>query len=58
MLWHEDTYRWHGEKLVRSRSVEQVEVPGKAQYRKLTRTFAEGKQTSEQSEVVPAPPGR
>lgn len=58
MLWQEDTYRWRDEKLTLSRSVQQVEVPGKAQYRKLTRTFVEGKQTSEKSEVVPAPPGK
>lgn len=61
MLWQEETYRWHvgtGENLALSRSVQQLEVPEKAQYLKLTRTFAEGKQTSEKSEVVPAPLGK
>lgn len=50
--------RWHGENLALSRSVQQLEVPEKAQYLKLTRTFAEGKQTREKSEVVPAPLGK
>jgi hypothetical protein len=56
MLWQENTYRWQGAKLVLSRSVEQVEVAGKAEYRRLTRSFTDGKQTSEKSEVVAAPP--
>jgi len=55
MLWQENTYRWQGPKLVLSRSVQQVQVPGEAEYRRLTRTFADGKQTSEKSEVVAAP---
>lgn len=56
MLWQENTFRWQGGNLVLTRSVHQEGVPGKREYRKFTRTFEGGKQTSEKIEAVPAPP--
>lgn len=55
MLWQESTFRWQGDELVLTRSVQQEEVPGRRDYRKVTRTYESGKQTSEKTESVPAP---
>lgn len=56
MLSEEKVYRWQARELELVRSVEQVPVEGQATYRRITRSFANGKQTSEKVENVPAPP--
>lgn len=55
MLSEEKVYRWQAQKLELIRSVEQVHVEGKAAYRRITRSFADGKQTGEKIDDVPAP---
>lgn len=56
LLSQEKAYRWQAKKLELIRAVEQVPVEGKAAYRRITRSFASGKQTSEKIEDMTAPP--